>query len=107
MIAAWVTSNSVGLARSGFAARARVAGLMSHRFEPGLMSRHAEREARRESIPLALVELTYEDPDARRHSSHDELREIRTRWFGEQGIEIVVDTEDGRVISVWRKGSKP
>ncbi len=35
---------------------------------------------------------------------HDELREIRTRWFGEEGIELVVDVEDGRVVTAWRKG---
>ena len=34
----------------------------------------------------------------------DELREIRTRWFVEQGIEVVVDVYDGRVVTVWRKG---
>jgi len=38
---------------------------------------------------------------------HDELREIRTRWFGDEGIEVVVDTTNGRVVTVWRRGRKP
>lgn len=39
-------------------------------------------------------------------SNDDELREIRTRWFAEQGIEVVVDVYDGRVVTVWRKGGQ-
>ncbi len=73
-------------------------------FDPALMSRHAIREAARETIPLALIRQTYDDPDSTRSSTHDELREIRTRWFGEQGIEVVVDVDDRRVVTVWRKG---
>jgi hypothetical protein len=34
------------------------------------------------------------------------LREIRTRWFADEGVEIVVDVYDGRVVTVWRKGRK-
>jgi len=49
------------------------------KFNPSLMSRHAVREAE---------------------------REIRTRWFAEQGIEVVVDVYDGRVVTVWRKGRR-
>jgi hypothetical protein len=30
-------------------------------------------------------------------------REIRTRWFRETAIEVVVDTIDGRVVTTWRK----
>jgi hypothetical protein len=70
------------------------------------MSRHALREARRENIPLEMIAATYHDPDMRRPSLHDELREIRTRWFGQQGIEIVVDISDGRVVTVWLRGSR-
>lgn len=51
-----------------------------------------------------MIQLTYEDPDSIRPSDDDELREIRTRWFVEQGIEVVVDVYDGRVVTVWRKG---
>jgi hypothetical protein len=82
---------------------------MPEKFSPSLMSRHAVREARRERIPVDLIRQTYEDPDGphgTRPSGHDDLREIRSRWFGEQGIEVVVDTGDGRVVSVWRKGPK-
>jgi hypothetical protein len=75
-------------------------------FHPERISRHALREARREQIPLDLVALAYDDPDAVRPSDHDETRDIRTRWFGEEGIEVVVDTDDLRVVTVWRKGPK-
>ncbi len=64
---------------------------MARRFSPQLMSRHAWREARREKIPIEMIELAYNDPDEIRPSSHDELREIRSRWFGRQGIELVID----------------
>ena len=70
------------------------------------MSRHAVREAERERIPLEMIKLTYEDPDSIRPSEDDDLREIRTRWFAEQGIEVAVDVYDGRVVTVWRKGRK-
>ena len=77
------------------------------RFHPGFMSGHAAREARRERIPLEMIRLTYDDPDSDRPSDHDELREIRTLWFAAEGVEVVVDVVDGRVVSVWRKGEKP
>ena len=80
---------------------------MSDIFSLDLMSRHALREARREKIPLEMIKLTYEDADTLRPSDDDELREIRTRWFAERGIEVVVDVRDGRVVTVWRKGGKP
>lgn len=70
------------------------------------MSGHATREARRERNPVEMIRLTYDDPDSVRRSEHDELREIRTRWFAEQGVELVVDVYDGRVVTVWRKGEK-
>lgn len=37
-----------------------------------------------------MIALAYEDPDDRRLSDHDELREIRTRWLGDEAIEVVV-----------------
>jgi hypothetical protein len=73
-------------------------------FDGSLMSRHARREARRENIALEMIAAAYEDPDRRRPSSHDEWREIRTRWFGSRGLEVVVDRLDGRVVTVWRTG---
>ena len=54
-----------------------------------------------------MLLVTYRDPDDVRPSSHDELREIRRRWFGDEGIEVVVDIDDDRVVTVWRKGCKP
>ena len=68
-----------------------------------LVSRHAVREAEREGITLGEMEHTYIDPDLTRPSAHDEFREVRTRWFGETAIELVVDTIDGRVVTTWRK----
>lgn len=64
-------------------------------------------EAERERIPIVMIEQAYEDPDDTRFSDDDELREIRTRWFGEEGVEIVVDADDGRIVTAWRKGLKP
>jgi hypothetical protein len=68
-----------------------------------LVSPHAMREAERDGITLDEMEETYLDPDLIRPSTHDALREIRTRWFGEAAIEVVVDTIDGRVVTIWRK----
>jgi hypothetical protein len=53
-----------------------------------------------------MVAEAYADPDDTRASDHDSLRQIRTRWFGDHGIEIVVDLSDGRVVTVWRRGAK-
>ena len=77
------------------------------RFRPSLLVRHAWREARREKIPIEMIGFAYDDPDEVQTSDHDELREVRSRWFGTQRVEIVVDTDNGRVITVWRKGSRP
>ena len=68
-----------------------------------LISRHAFREARREAISVDEIEETHLSPDATRRSSHDDEREIRTRYFRERAIEIVVDTIGGRVVTTWRK----
>jgi hypothetical protein len=76
-------------------------------FKVVLMSRRAWQQMRRENIPVEMVLRTYDDPDSTRASMHDDLREIRTRWFGEEGVEVVVDTLDGRVVTVWRRGWKP
>lgn len=68
-----------------------------------LVSRHAMSEAELDRITLDEMEETYLDPDLTRISTHDEHREIRTRWFGASAIEVVVDTIDGRVVTTWRK----
>jgi hypothetical protein len=68
-----------------------------------LVSPHALREAADEGITLEEMEDAYVDPDVTRASEHDDDREIRTRWFGESAIEVVVDTIDGRVVTTWRK----
>jgi hypothetical protein len=73
----------------------------------GLVSRHARREAQLERITFEEIEETYVWPDNTRPSHHDEEREIRTRYFGDRVIEIVVDRIDGRVVTVWRKGREP
>lgn len=52
-----------------------------------------------------MIAVMYDAPDGRGDSEH-ELREMRQRWFGGQGTEVVVDTDDGRVVTVWRKGYK-
>ncbi|CAN5852908.1 hypothetical protein BH23CHL8_BH23CHL8_10760 [soil metagenome] len=54
-----------------------------------------------------MIRDAYDEPDEQRPSAHDQGREILTRWFGDEGIEVVVDTLDGRVVTVWRKGRKP
>jgi hypothetical protein len=64
-----------------------------------LVSAHALHEARREGISVDEMEAAYVDPDAVRLSAHDEEREIRTRWFGEEALEVVVDRIDGRVVT--------
>ena len=67
------------------------------------MSHHAREEAALDRISLEDMEDAYIDPDFTRPSAHDELREIRGRWFGQTAIEVVVDTIDRRVVTVWRK----
>lgn len=56
-----------------------------------------------ERLTLDEMEEAYVDPDLTRPSTGDDLREIRTRWFGETAIEVVIDTIDGRVVTTWRK----
>jgi hypothetical protein len=54
-----------------------------------------------------MIALAYDDPDHIRPSDHDDQREIRSRWLGEEGVEVVIDRIDGRVVTVWRRGWKP
>ncbi|MEO8625935.1 MAG: hypothetical protein ABI452_04470 [Candidatus Limnocylindrales bacterium] len=77
-----------------------------YRFRLELMSSHAAGEAGHEKIPIEMIAATYDDPDAIRASEHDVLREIRTRWFGALAVEVVVDNDDGRVVTVWLKGER-
>lgn len=72
-----------------------------------LMSAHALREARREGILLDAIEEAYVYPDFVRPSHHDIEREIRSLYVGDAAIEVVVDTIDGRVVTVWRKHLDP
>lgn len=72
-----------------------------------VISRQALREARREAISIDEMEETYVAPDAVRPSGHDDEREVRTRYFGDRVVEIVVDKIDGRVVTAWQKGEKP
>lgn len=53
-----------------------------------------------------MIGAANDDPDEVRPSEHDVIREIRSRWFGEQSVEVVVDLGDGRVVTVWRKGER-
>ena len=55
---------------------------------------------------MTMIAHAYDDPDATRPSDRDELREIRSRWFGDEGIEVVVDTDDLRVVTVRRRGAR-
>lgn len=68
-----------------------------------LVSRHAMREAELDTITLDEMEETYVDPDLSRASARDDHREIRTRWFRDTAIEVVVHTIDGRVVTTWRR----
>ena len=68
-----------------------------------LISAHALREARRERISLDAIEEAYVSPDFVRLSHHDVEREVRSLYVGDAVIEVVVDTIDGRVVTVWRK----
>ncbi len=79
---------------------------MGETIDPLGLVRTDNPEARRERIAIAMISQTYDDPDDVRLSEHDELREIRSRWFGDSGIEVVVDLDDGRVVTVWRRGSR-
>ena len=68
-----------------------------------LISAHAWREARRERITLEMIEEAYVHPDFVRASHHDVGREIRCLFVDDGALEVVVDTIDGRVVTVWRR----
>ena len=50
---------------------------------------------------MTVIELVYRDPDQSRPSMTAPDREIRTRRYHGQVIEIVVDLTDGSVVSAW------
>lgn len=62
---------------------------------------HARRRAARRRIPIGLIEEVYRDPDETRPSETAPDREIRSRRYDGQVLEIVVDLADGSVVSVW------
>ena len=68
-----------------------------------LISAHAWREAHRERITLEMIEEAYVYPDFARASHHDVGREIRCLYLDSEVLEVVVDTIDGRVVTVWRR----
>lgn len=68
-----------------------------------LLSPHAVRRAKKHNAPVDLMELTYVEPDYKRPSNDDLDRLIDGRYFGSLLIELVIDTIDGRVVSVWIK----
>ena len=72
-----------------------------------LISAHAWREARRERITLEMMEEAYVYPDFVRASHHDIAREIRCMYLESEALELVVDTIDGRVVTVWRRRLDP
>jgi len=72
-----------------------------------LISPHAWREARREQITLEMIEEAYVYPDFIRPSHHDLDREIRSLYMSESVLEVVVDTIDGRVVTVWQRRLDP
>jgi len=70
---------------------------------PVRLTRHALTRARQRRIPLSMIEETHRDPDLTRPSRTDQSREIRSRRYSDQVIEIVVDLTDESVVSVWYK----
>ncbi len=67
------------------------------------LTRHARIRARQRRIPLSVIEEIHRDPEWTRPSRTDQSREIRSRRYSDQVIEIVVDLTDGSVVSVWYK----
>lgn len=67
------------------------------------LTRHARRRARQRGIPVDLIEEVYRDPDIRRPSRAGQDREIRSRRYHRQVVEIVVDLSDGSVVTVWAR----
>ena len=68
---------------------------------PIRLTRHARKRAARRRIPMELIEEVYRDPDEARPSATAPDREVRSRLYDRQQIEIVVDLGDGSVVSVW------
>lgn len=68
---------------------------------PMRLTRHARKRVARRRIPMELIEQVYRDPDETRPSATAPDREVRSRLYDRQRIEIVVDLGDGSVVSVW------
>ena len=58
-------------------------------------------------MPIQMIAAAYDDPDSRRRYDHDPDREVRTCWFMDHGVAVVVDLLDDRVVTVWRVGWRP
>lgn len=67
------------------------------------LTRHARMRARRRQLPLEVIDQVYREPDHIRQSQTAPDREIRSRTYDDQVIEIVVDTVDGSVVTVWHR----
>jgi len=73
--------------------------------EPFRLTRHARTRARRRHIPISIVAEVYSDPDDVRPAEVQD-RELRTRLYDRQVIEVVVDLVDGSVVSVWARPAR-
>jgi hypothetical protein len=67
------------------------------------LTRHAIDRARQRHIPLEVIQEVCDDPDTVRPSGRALGREIRTRTCGDETIEVVIDTTDGTVVTVWHR----
>jgi hypothetical protein len=54
-------------------------------------------------IPLEVIQEVCDDPDSVRPSVRRHAWEIRSRTYGDEAIEVVVDTTDGTVVTVWHR----
>ena len=70
------------------------------------LTRHAIDRARQRHIPLEVIQEACDDPDTVRPSGRRLAREIRSRMYGDEAIEVVIDTMDGTVVTVWRRKLK-
>ena len=50
-----------------------------------------------------MIEQAYVHPDFVRASHNDVDREMRGLFLSQEALEVVVDTIDGRVVTVWRR----
>jgi hypothetical protein len=69
------------------------------------LTRHARKRARARHIPVEIIAAVYADPDGVRPSGLPD-REVRSRRYDWQVIEVVVDVVDGSVVSVWARPAR-